>query len=84
MNQLFAHGLPIQMSDPNREVELAYIDDVVAALLAELDDTKRREQVALASVQPVPWVCRVEMRGARNTVIPDSLASTSITSAPSR
>ena len=31
-----AHGLPIQISDPGREVELAYIDDVVAALLAEL------------------------------------------------
>jgi UDP-2-acetamido-2,6-beta-L-arabino-hexul-4-ose reductase len=31
-----ARGLPIQISDPSREVELAYIDDVVAGLLAEL------------------------------------------------
>ncbi len=31
-----AHGLPIQISDPNREIELAYIDDVIASLVAEL------------------------------------------------
>lgn len=32
-----AHGLPITISDPAREVELVYIDDVVAAFLAILD-----------------------------------------------
>jgi UDP-2-acetamido-2,6-beta-L-arabino-hexul-4-ose reductase len=47
-----ARGLPIQISDPSREVELAYIDDVVAGLLAELDKDEGRERVALARVQP--------------------------------
>jgi len=49
-----AHGLPIQISDPSRELELAYVDDVVAALVAELDDTDKRgvERVVLARVEP--------------------------------
>ena len=31
-----AHNLPIQISDPAREIELTYIDDVVAAFIGEL------------------------------------------------
>jgi UDP-2-acetamido-2,6-beta-L-arabino-hexul-4-ose reductase len=31
-----ANGLPIQICDPNRELELVYVDDVVEAFLAEL------------------------------------------------
>jgi UDP-2-acetamido-2,6-beta-L-arabino-hexul-4-ose reductase len=31
-----AHDLPIQITDPAKEIELTYIDDVVAAFLAEL------------------------------------------------
>lgn len=31
-----AHDLPIEISDPNRELELTYIDDVIEAFLAEL------------------------------------------------
>jgi len=31
-----AHDLPIEISDPSREIELTYIDDVVEAFLAEL------------------------------------------------
>ncbi len=31
-----ARGLPIQISDPSRELELVYIDDIVAAFLGEL------------------------------------------------
>ena len=31
-----ANDLPIQISDPNRELELVYVDDVVRAFLAEL------------------------------------------------
>ncbi len=31
-----ARGLPIQISDPSRELELTYVDDVVEALLSEL------------------------------------------------
>ncbi len=33
-----AHGLEITINDPNREIELVYIDDVVAAFLRHLDD----------------------------------------------
>jgi UDP-2-acetamido-2,6-beta-L-arabino-hexul-4-ose reductase len=33
-----AHDLPIVISDPNRELELVYIDDVVAAFMGCLDD----------------------------------------------
>jgi UDP-2-acetamido-2,6-beta-L-arabino-hexul-4-ose reductase len=33
-----ARGLPITVSDPAREVQLVYIDDVVAAFMALLDD----------------------------------------------
>ena len=32
-----AHDLPISISDPDRELELVYIDDVVAGFLAALD-----------------------------------------------
>lgn len=32
-----AHDLPIQISDPNRELDLVYIDDVVAAFCTVLD-----------------------------------------------
>ncbi len=34
-----AHDLPITISDPAREIELVYIDDVVAAFLAAGDET---------------------------------------------
>lgn len=34
-----AHGLPVEISDPAREIELVYIDDVVRTFLAELDPT---------------------------------------------
>ena len=33
-----ANDLPITISDPAREVELSYVDDVVAAFLAEIDE----------------------------------------------
>ena len=32
-----AHDLPIEISDPSRELDLTYIDDVTAAMLAEID-----------------------------------------------
>jgi UDP-2-acetamido-2,6-beta-L-arabino-hexul-4-ose reductase len=35
-----ANGLPIQISDPRNLVDLTYIDDVVAAFVAELTDTR--------------------------------------------
>ena len=37
-----ANDLPIAVSDPAREVELSYVDDVVAAFLAEIDGRQAR------------------------------------------
>ena len=34
-----AHGLPVTISDPSKEIELIYIDDVIDAFLDELDLT---------------------------------------------
>jgi UDP-2-acetamido-2,6-beta-L-arabino-hexul-4-ose reductase len=39
-----ANELPISISDPARELELTYVDDVVAAFLAELDGTQESGQ----------------------------------------
>jgi UDP-2-acetamido-2,6-beta-L-arabino-hexul-4-ose reductase len=39
-----ANDLPIAVSDPAREVELSYVDDVVAALLAEIDGPQSGDQ----------------------------------------
>jgi UDP-2-acetamido-2,6-beta-L-arabino-hexul-4-ose reductase len=32
-----AHGLPITIADPDHEVELSYVDDIIAAFSAEID-----------------------------------------------
>jgi UDP-2-acetamido-2,6-beta-L-arabino-hexul-4-ose reductase len=45
-----AHGLPIQISDPSNLVDLTYIDDVVAAFLDELTDTRPGFRMA----EPLP------------------------------
>ena len=47
-----ARGLPLQISDPNREIELAYIDDVVAGLAAELAGDESSERVVVAYMKP--------------------------------
>ena len=44
-----AHDLPITISDPGKELELLYIDDVVAAFLSVLDGPKVRGQRPEAS-----------------------------------
>jgi UDP-2-acetamido-2,6-beta-L-arabino-hexul-4-ose reductase len=44
-----AHDLPVQVADPDRTLELIHVDDVVAALLAEMD---RPQQRAKAMVSP--------------------------------
>ena len=44
-----ANDLPIAISDPSREVKLCYVDDVVAAFLAEIDDDSRRAKRARRS-----------------------------------
>lgn len=42
-----ANDLPIAISDPAREVELSYMDDVVAAFLAEIDDRDGEQEISL-------------------------------------
>jgi UDP-2-acetamido-2,6-beta-L-arabino-hexul-4-ose reductase len=37
-----ARDLPITLADPQRAIELVHIDDLVAAILAEMDQTARR------------------------------------------
>lgn len=36
-----AHGLPIEISDPAREVDLTYIDDVIYSIVSEIDAAAR-------------------------------------------
>jgi UDP-2-acetamido-2,6-beta-L-arabino-hexul-4-ose reductase len=45
-----AHGLPIQISDPANVVDLTYVDDVIAAFLAELADIRLGFRMA----EPLP------------------------------
>ncbi len=47
-------GMPLQISDPGRELELAYVDDVVSALTATLDVSKLgdSERVVFSQVEP--------------------------------
>ncbi len=49
-----ARGMPLQISDPGRELELAYVDDVVSALTATLDVSKLgdSEKVVFSQVEP--------------------------------
>jgi UDP-2-acetamido-2,6-beta-L-arabino-hexul-4-ose reductase len=51
-----AHDLPIDISDTAREVELSYIDDVVAAFLAELDEARGGSEPG----SNIP-VCRIQL-----------------------
>jgi UDP-2-acetamido-2,6-beta-L-arabino-hexul-4-ose reductase len=48
-----ANDLPIQISDPDHEVELVYVDDVVDAFVAEMDAKPERETV-LVEPDPIP------------------------------
>lgn len=43
-----AHDLPLVISDPDRKIELVHIDDVIVALLAEMDRTERCEAEIVA------------------------------------
>ena len=44
-----AHDLPISVSDPDKELELVYIDDVVAAFTAVLDEAPLTSELRLPS-----------------------------------
>jgi len=48
-----ANGIPIAISDPSREVELSYVDDVVAAFLAEIDE----QAGGVEAGQEIPSYC---------------------------
>ncbi len=46
-----AHGLPVQISDPAREIDLTYIDDVVETIISEI---KASEQPGFRFADPLP------------------------------
>lgn len=48
-----ARDLPIEVSDPSRQLEVVHVDDVVAALLAETDRPQYSPQ-AIVSPDPIP------------------------------
>jgi UDP-2-acetamido-2,6-beta-L-arabino-hexul-4-ose reductase len=43
-----ARDLPVRISDPHRQLELVHVDDVVAAMLAEMDRPRRRPRALVA------------------------------------
>jgi UDP-2-acetamido-2,6-beta-L-arabino-hexul-4-ose reductase len=53
-----AHGLPIEISDRSRQVELVYIDDVIAAFLDVLDHPPARSELGSLAVGPPVSVVR--------------------------
>ncbi len=48
-----ANDLPIQISDPNNELDLVCVDDVVEAFIAEMDSKPQRESL-LVEPDPIP------------------------------
>ena len=48
-----ARGLPIQVADPDREIEIVHVDDVVEAFLAELGGGEKKAQATSGEVRPV-------------------------------
>jgi UDP-2-acetamido-2,6-beta-L-arabino-hexul-4-ose reductase len=48
-----AHDLPVRVDDPGRTLELVHVDDVVAALLKEMDEPQTRDSVLVAP-DPIP------------------------------
>ncbi len=72
-----AHGLPIQISDPAREIELIYVDDVVSRWLQLLKENT--SGVSFADIAPVFHISLgrlaevlKEFHGSRETcVLPD-------------
>lgn len=48
-----ANDLPIQVSDPGRELELVYVDDVATAFLREMNEQPKRDSV-FVDPDPIP------------------------------
>jgi UDP-2-acetamido-2,6-beta-L-arabino-hexul-4-ose reductase len=77
-----AHDLPITISDPNKELDLVYIDDVVAAFIATLDENL--PSPALFSYREVPRSFKLTLgelaatirsfRASRTTLVMPSFA----------
>lgn len=58
-----AHGLPITISDPDRELDLVYIDDVVSAFLGVLDEVEVGGLPEVAGQKSEVSVRKSEVRG---------------------
>ena len=48
-----AHDLPIQVSDPERRLDLVHVDDVITAFLAEMDRPRQHPQ-GMVAPDPIP------------------------------
>jgi len=74
-----ARGLPVSVSDPAREIELAYIDDVVGAFLGHLDGRAPRSPGAPLLMEPIYRISLGALAetlagfrdGRRNGALPD-------------
>ncbi|MDP2997943.1 MAG: NAD-dependent epimerase/dehydratase family protein [Bryobacterales bacterium] len=74
-----AHGLPLSISDPEREVDLVYVDDVVAAFLAEMSPDAAQAEYYVADTIPSYRIRLGELAGriegfrsmGRNLYTPD-------------
>ena len=58
-----AHNLPISISDPAREVELVYVDDVIERFLAELKDPAGPESCFAADTIPSTRIALSDLAG---------------------
>ena len=65
-----ARDLPIQISDPDRQLELVHVDDAIAAMLAEMD----RPRPGAPGAPTSTWCPRRQAM-----VAPDSIPSTCLT-----
>jgi UDP-2-acetamido-2,6-beta-L-arabino-hexul-4-ose reductase len=70
-----AHDLPISISDPVREMELSYVDDVVAAFVGELELTDEPATIRSETVRLGALAERIQsFRRMRNTLKTPDLA----------
>jgi len=76
-----AHDLPIQISDPAREIEIVHVDDVVAAFLTLMNEETGVQGAAFKLVEPVYRISLGaladklrQFRASRETLVQPSLA----------
>jgi UDP-2-acetamido-2,6-beta-L-arabino-hexul-4-ose reductase len=58
-----AHGIPLTISDPGRELDLVYVDDVVQAFVSELNLPAQPGGFLFREVPPIRRTCLRELAG---------------------